>query len=57
MADVTLRVQSVTARERDGVTRVVLVLDYLGTTPVDFEAQIQEEEDLSIELPSTSPPG
>lgn len=55
MAIVKLRVQSVTAREREGDTRVVLVLDYDGTD-IDFEAQINEGEDLSIELPSTTPP-
>lgn len=52
---VKLSVDSISARERNGGTRVVLVLDYDGTD-IDFEDQIQEGEDLSIELPSTSPP-
>lgn len=56
MPDVTLRVQSVTSREREGVTRVVLVLDYLGTTPVDFEAEIQAGQDVKVKVPSENPP-
>lgn len=55
MPTVKLLVESVTARERNGTTRVVLVLDYAGTN-IDFESEIQENEELSIELPSTTPP-
>lgn len=55
MPTTTLRVQSASVATKNGVQRLILILENLDEN-IDYEEEIQEGEDLSIELPSTTPP-